>query len=101
MQSSCGGHPWTTRELEDRLQLLGFNRIEALSPSPSIMFVLGQRPDLPPQQESQGIQSNRFGGATLFPGGRRTEHFKRAQAGSGSGFDPELFEDLEDMFFHG
>ena len=42
-----GGHPWTTRELEDRLEALGFDRIEALSPSPPIMFVLGQRPDLP------------------------------------------------------
>ena len=42
-----GGHPWTTRELEDRLEALGFDRIETLSPSPPIMFVLGQRPDLP------------------------------------------------------
>ena len=42
-----GGHPWTTSELEDRLEALGFDRIEALSPSPPIMFVLGQRPDGP------------------------------------------------------
>ena len=42
-----GGHPWTTKELEDRLQALGFDQIEALSPLPSIMFVLGHRPDLP------------------------------------------------------
>jgi hypothetical protein len=40
----CGGHPWTTQEVEERLNALGFGRIEALSPSPSIMFVLGQRP---------------------------------------------------------
>ena len=40
----CGGHPWTTQEVEERLNALGFERIEALSPLPSIMFVLGQRP---------------------------------------------------------
>lgn len=42
-----GGYPWTIRELEDRLDALGFDQIEALSPSPQIMFVLGQRPDVP------------------------------------------------------
>ena len=40
-----GGHPWTTREIEERLDELGFERIEAVSPSPSIMLVVGQRPD--------------------------------------------------------
>ena len=39
-----GGHPWTTKEVEERLNAFGFERIEALSPSPSIMFVLGQKP---------------------------------------------------------
>jgi hypothetical protein len=40
----CGGHPWTTKEVEERLNAVGFERVEALSPSPSIMLVLGQRP---------------------------------------------------------
>jgi SAM-dependent methyltransferase len=39
-----GGHPWTTKEAEERLGAHGFERIEAWSPFPSIMFVLGQRP---------------------------------------------------------
>lgn len=42
-----GGYPWTIRELEDRLDALGFDQIEALSASPQITFVLGQRPDGP------------------------------------------------------
>jgi len=42
-----GGHPWTTTEVEQRLKALKFERIEAVSPSPPIMFVLGQRPDEP------------------------------------------------------
>jgi SAM-dependent methyltransferase len=41
-----GGHPWTTNEVEERLDAHGFERIEALSPFPPIMFVLGQRPDI-------------------------------------------------------
>jgi precorrin-6B methylase 2 len=39
-----GGHSWTTKELEERLGAHGFERIEALSPFPPIMLVLGQRP---------------------------------------------------------
>jgi SAM-dependent methyltransferase len=39
-----GGHPWTASEVEERLSALGFKHIEALSASPSVMFVLGQRP---------------------------------------------------------
>ena len=42
-----GGHPWTTGEVEERLEALGFERIEAVSPSPSVMLVLGRRPDEP------------------------------------------------------
>jgi SAM-dependent methyltransferase len=41
-----GGHPWTTKEVEERLGAHGFERIEAWSPFPPIMFVLGQRPDI-------------------------------------------------------
>ena len=41
-----GGHPWTTNEVEERLDAHGFERIEAWSPFPPIMFVLGQRPDI-------------------------------------------------------
>jgi SAM-dependent methyltransferase len=41
-----GGHPWTTNEVEERLDAHGFEWIEARSPFPPIMFVLGQRPDI-------------------------------------------------------
>jgi SAM-dependent methyltransferase len=40
-----GGHSWTAGELEERLEALGLERIESFSPSPAIIFVLGQRPD--------------------------------------------------------
>ena len=40
-----GGHPWTIREVEERLGAQGFERIEAFSPAPSIMLVLSQRTD--------------------------------------------------------
>jgi precorrin-6B methylase 2 len=39
-----GGHPWTTTEIEEQLGALGFKQVETVSPSPAIMFVLGQRP---------------------------------------------------------
>ena len=39
-----GGHPWTAAEVEEQLKATGFERIETVSASPSIMFVLGQRP---------------------------------------------------------
>ena len=39
-----GGHPWTTNEVEERLNALGFKHVEALSATPAIVFVLGQRP---------------------------------------------------------
>jgi hypothetical protein len=42
-----GGHPWATREVEERLEAAGFQSVEVVSLSPSILFVLGQRPDLP------------------------------------------------------
>jgi hypothetical protein len=29
-----GGHPWTTKEVEERLNALGFERFEAVLPSP-------------------------------------------------------------------
>ena len=41
-----GGHPWTTNQAEERLHLLGFERIETVSPSPLVLFVLGQRPNV-------------------------------------------------------
>ena len=41
-----GGHPWTTREAEERLEAAGFKGIERVSPSPTVIFVLGQRPDV-------------------------------------------------------
>ena len=42
-----GGHPWTIRQVEERLDVQGFERIEAFSPSPSIRLVVGRRPDAP------------------------------------------------------
>jgi precorrin-6B methylase 2 len=47
-----GGHQWTTNEVEKRLDAQGFERIEALSPFPPIMFVLGQRPDISDRTKS-------------------------------------------------
>jgi SAM-dependent methyltransferase len=41
-----GGHPWTTQEAMKRLEAAGFERIESVLPSPSIIFVLGQRPEI-------------------------------------------------------
>jgi len=40
----CGGHHWTTDEAIDQLGSLGFERIETVSPSPALLFVLGKRP---------------------------------------------------------
>ena len=42
-----GGHPWTTDQAKEQLHALGFEQIETLSPSPSVLFVLGRRPNLP------------------------------------------------------
>jgi precorrin-6B methylase 2 len=42
----CGGHHWTPMEAADQLRPLGFERIETVSPSPALLFVLGQRPKL-------------------------------------------------------
>jgi SAM-dependent methyltransferase len=38
-----GGHPWTAGEVEERLKAAGFKQIEGVSPSASVMFVLGRR----------------------------------------------------------
>ncbi|MBV9107227.1 MAG: class I SAM-dependent methyltransferase [Verrucomicrobia bacterium] len=40
-----GGHPWTTQEVEEQLGRTGFQRVEASSPLPSVVLLLGQRPD--------------------------------------------------------
>jgi ubiquinone/menaquinone biosynthesis C-methylase UbiE len=42
-----GGHPWTSKEVEEKLEALGFEQIEAYSPSPAILFVAGRRPVSP------------------------------------------------------
>ena len=39
-----GGHPWTTDEIEEQLRALGFDGIEAFSPMPPVLFLLGRRP---------------------------------------------------------
>ena len=38
------GHPWTPKEVEEKLQAHGFEQIEVYSPSPPILFVVGRRP---------------------------------------------------------
>jgi len=40
-----GGYPWTASEIEERLRAAGFEAVEAVSPAPFILFVLGRRPD--------------------------------------------------------
>jgi SAM-dependent methyltransferase len=39
-----GGHPWTSKEVREKLQAGGFEQIEAYSPMPPILFVAGRRP---------------------------------------------------------
>jgi precorrin-6B methylase 2 len=39
-----GGHPWTSSEVEEKLRAKGFEQIEAYSPAPPILFVVGRRP---------------------------------------------------------
>jgi precorrin-6B methylase 2 len=39
-----GGHPWTSKEIEKKLRAKGFEQIEAYSPAPPILFVVGRRP---------------------------------------------------------
>ena len=38
-----GGHPWTSKEVEEKLEAHGFEQIEAYSPMPPILFVAGRR----------------------------------------------------------
>jgi hypothetical protein len=38
-----GGHPWTPKEVEEKLQAHGFEQIEVYSPVPPILFVAGRR----------------------------------------------------------
>jgi len=42
-----GGHPWTKREVGEYLDAQGFERIEAVSSSPSVTLVLSRRPFVP------------------------------------------------------
>jgi ubiquinone/menaquinone biosynthesis C-methylase UbiE len=42
-----GGYPWTSREVEEKLEAHGFEQIEAYSPMPAILFVAGRRPVSP------------------------------------------------------
>jgi precorrin-6B methylase 2 len=39
-----GGHPWTSREVQEKLRANGFEQIEVYSPAPPILFVVGRRP---------------------------------------------------------
>jgi len=39
-----GGHPWTPKEVEEKLQAHGFEQIEVYSPSSPILFVVGRQP---------------------------------------------------------
>jgi SAM-dependent methyltransferase len=38
-----GGHPWTANQIKERLQAVGLEGIETISPSPPVLFVLGRR----------------------------------------------------------
>jgi hypothetical protein len=38
-----GGHQWTAIEAMDQIRSLGFGLVETVSPSPALLFVLGQR----------------------------------------------------------
>jgi hypothetical protein len=38
-----GGHQWTAIEAMDQLRSLDFGLVETVSPSPALLFVLGQR----------------------------------------------------------
>jgi SAM-dependent methyltransferase len=60
-----GGYPWTASEIEERLRAAGFEAVEAVSPAPSILFVLGRRPD-----------------AQSHPGGRHAPESRTSEAGS-------------------
>lgn len=40
-----GGDPWTSKEVEEKLRGLVFERIEVYSPSPLITLVVAQRPN--------------------------------------------------------
>ena len=40
-----GGHPWTSKEVEEKLRALAFEQIEVYSPAPPIMLVVAQRPN--------------------------------------------------------
>jgi hypothetical protein len=42
-----GGHPWTPKEAEEKLQALRFEQIEVYSPVPPILFVAARRPASP------------------------------------------------------
>lgn len=40
-----GGHPWTPKEVEEKLQALRFERVEVYSPAPPVTFVIARRPN--------------------------------------------------------
>jgi SAM-dependent methyltransferase len=40
-----GGHPWTPKEVEEKLRALVFEQIEVYSPTPLIALVVAQRPN--------------------------------------------------------
>ena len=39
-----GGHPWTSKEVEEKLRALAFERIELYTPAPPIVLAIAQRP---------------------------------------------------------
>jgi len=39
-----GGYPWTSKEVEEKLQALAFEKIEVYSPAPPIVLAIAQRP---------------------------------------------------------
>src|ERR1700754_3394722 len=60
----------------------------------------GTKPFLPASPDKQRRLQAPAQGERLFVSRRRTQHFQGSEGGCGSGLDPELIENVEDMFFH-
>src|SRR6266436_4245026 len=65
-------------------------RFQRSTSSTSLKLTTSIRSSLVPDPSGEKLSASR----------RRTEHFQAAQAGSGSGFDPELIENFENVFFY-
>lgn len=41
----CGGHPWQTADVEDRLRGLGLEQVETYGPKSGATLTIGRKPD--------------------------------------------------------